>query len=235
MSISGKSIRILLIDDHATVRAGLSMLIESLPGMKIVGEVGRCVDGLNIAVREQPDIILLDLDMGKENGLDFIPGLLDAAPKARIIILTGMREQEMQMRAVRLGAVGIVLKERAADHLIKAINKVYEGELWLDRAMLAEMVTNGLHGGKPRQSDPEAVKISTLTERERQIISLIGEGLRNKQIAARLFISETTVRHYLTGIFSKLNVSDRLELAIYAYRHSLAKLPVVDPNLQKNK
>jgi two-component system nitrate/nitrite response regulator NarL len=105
---------------------------------------------------------------------------------------------------------------------------VYAGEVWINRAMMARVI-GGLWNpvnAQTIQADPEAVKIALLTEREREVVGLIGEGLRNKQIAERLFISEITVRHHLTSIFDKLGVSDRFELAIYSYRHGLAKLPL---------
>jgi len=109
--------------------------------------------------------------------------------------------------------------------LLKAITKVYAGEIWFDRSMMGSVLSQMSRVGKGNNQDPEAVKMATLTEREREIITLIGEGLKNKQIADRLFISETTVRHHLTSIFAKLEVSDRLELIIYAFRHNLAQSP----------
>lgn len=220
---SAKTIRVLLIDDHAVVRAGLRMLIESRPEMKIVGEAGNGADAVKLAAREQPDIILLDLDIGGESGLDVLPKVREAAEHARVLILTGTSDTVMHQRAVGLGALGIVLKEKAADMLLKAITKVHEGEVWLDNSMMSSVLA-GFTGGREKEIDPEQAKIATLTPREREIISLIGEGLKNKQIADRLFISETTVRNNLTIIYDKLDVSDRLELVVYAYRYGLVKL-----------
>jgi DNA-binding NarL/FixJ family response regulator len=118
--------------------------------------------------------------------------------------------------------MGIVLKEHAADQLLKAIMKVYEGEVWIERSMMGSMIQEI---NKPTQVNPEVTKIESLTDREREVIALIGEGLKNKQVGERLFISETTVTHHLSSVFSKLEVSDRLELIIYAFRHGLAKMP----------
>jgi two-component system nitrate/nitrite response regulator NarL len=217
------SIRILLIDDHAVMRLGLRTLIENQQGLKVVGEASGRPDALELAEREQPDIILLDLTLPGTDGVDLIPELQAVAKEARILVLTGVLDPEAHKRAIHLGAMGVVLKEKAPEVLIKAIEKVHEGEVWLDRAMVANVVggrSRFRDGGKP---DPEAFKIATLTEREREVIGLIGEGLRNRQIADRLFISEGTVRNHLTTVFSKLEVSDRFELLIYAYRHSIAK------------
>jgi len=217
-----KPIRILLIDDHAIVLAGLRLLIESRPGLKVVGEAGNRAEALAIAAQERPDIILLDLDLGRDSGLDFLPELLLAAKEARVIILTGVRDLEAHRRAVSLGAMGVVPKEKAADVLIKAFEKVHAGEVWLDRSMIATVLAER---SRPKKVDPEAAKIAALSPREREVVALVGQGIKNKQIATRLFISETTVRHHLTSIFSKLDLSDRFELIIYAYRHNLARPP----------
>jgi DNA-binding NarL/FixJ family response regulator len=177
-----------------------------------------------LAEREQPDIILLDLTLPGTDGIELIPELLALAKNARILVLTGVLDTEAHKRAVHRGAMGVVLKEKAADVLIKAIEKVHQGEIWLDRAMVANVVGDRSRFREvKKKDDPEAAKIATLTEREREVIALIGEGLRNRQIADRLFISEGTVRNHLTTVFSKLEVSDRFELLIFSYRHSIAK------------
>jgi DNA-binding NarL/FixJ family response regulator len=211
-----------MIDDHALVRAGLRMLLESQGGIVVVGEAGQGAEALEIVSRKQPDIILLDLDLSGETSTDCIPALLTAAENARIIVLTGVRDNDLHQHAVRLGAVGLVLKERAGTTLLRAIERVYAGEVWLERTMMASVLQRMTRTS--HRTDPEADKIATLTAREREVIALIGEGLRNRQVADRLFISETTVRHHLTSIYDKLDVADRLELVIYAYRHGLITL-----------
>ncbi len=218
-------IRILLVDDHTIVRSGLRMLISSEPGLEVVGEADGRASALDSSARLQPDIILLDLDLGGESSLDFLPDLLANVPQARVILLTGTRNPDEHVRAVRLGAMGVVLKEQAAEVLIRAIQKVHAGEAWLDPTLTARLLTGMAPGRGARQVDPEAIKIAALTDREREVIALICEGLQNKTIGQRLFISETTVRHHLTSIFSKLGLENRLELVIYAYRHGLAQPP----------
>ncbi len=218
-------IRILLVDDHTIVRSGLRMLIGSEPGLEVVGEADGRASALDSSARLQPDIILLDLDLGGESSLDFLPDLLANVPQARVILLTGTRNPDEHVRAVRLGAMGVVLKEQAAEVLIRAIQKVHAGEAWLDPTLTARLLTGMAPGRGARQVDPEAIKIAALTDREREVIALICEGLQNKTIGQRLFISETTVRHHLTSIFSKLGLENRLELVIYAYRHGLAQPP----------
>jgi DNA-binding NarL/FixJ family response regulator len=221
---AGKPITIILVDDHVVVRAGLKMLIESQPKMKVVGEAGSKDEALALAKREQPDIILLDLFLGPDNAVDFLPELLSVAEEARVIILTGVRNPDEHQRAVRLGAMGVALKETSPQLLLKAIERVHAGEVWLDRFLTSNLIVELRRTPKPTKAQKEAEAISRLTDREREVISLVGEGLKNKQIAERLFISEITVRHHLTSIFEKVQVSDRLELLIFAYQKGLVKV-----------
>lgn len=220
-----RKVSILIVDDHAVIRAGLKLLIETDERFGVCGEAGNCEDAISAAEANQPNLILLDLDLDGENALECMPALLRAAPGARVLVLTGLGDARVHSGALKAGAMGLVLKEKAAEVLLKAIDKVNQGEVWFDRttmgSVLSEMSRNGGRAGE----DPEGMKIASLTDREREVVTLIGEGLRNKQIAERLFISETTVRHHLTSVFDKLNVADRLELVIYAYRHNLAKPP----------
>ncbi|MEO7913292.1 MAG: response regulator transcription factor [Roseiflexaceae bacterium] len=220
-----RPIRILMIDDHAVLRAGLRMIIESHVGMTVVGEAENRRESLAAIANETPDIILLDLDLGDENGLDLLPELLTAVPDARIILLTGLRDADVQRRAILLGAMGLVSKQKAPDTVIRAIEKVYAGEVWLDRAMIASILNDRVNTSVTADQNVEAQRITKLTDREREVITLIGEGIKNRQIAARLYISEATVRHHLTSVFAKLGVTDRFELVIYAFQHGLAKLP----------
>jgi len=225
MATPEKPIRILLIDDHVVVRAGLRLIIQSRPDMTIVGEAGDRDDALALAASEHPDIVLLDLDLGGDSGMALIAELTRTAGDARIIILTGLRDPEAHRQAVLRGAMGIVKKEKAAEVLISAIERVHAGEAWLDPSLMAGVLTEMARSTRPKKTDPEAAKIYSLTNREREVVALIGEGIKNKEIADRLFISETTVRHHLTSIFDKLGVADRVELLIYAFRHGLAKPP----------
>lgn len=222
MTTQTPPIKVLIVDDHAVVRAGLRMLIDQDPEMRVTGLAGNRSEALAAAASEQPNIIILDIVLGDDDGLSFLPELRAVAGDARVLVLTGLRSPESQRKAMRAGAMGIVLKEHAAEVLIKAIKKVHEGEVWLDRLTVGSVLQD-IRETKP--TEPEQQKIASLTEREREVIGLVGEGLKNKLIASRLFISETTVTHHLSSIFSKLEVADRLELIIYAFRHGLAKLP----------
>ena len=217
-------IRILIVDDHLVVRAGLHMLIENHPGMTVVAMASNRTEALELSASAAPNLILLDLDLGGENALTFVTQLRETTPNARILVLTGLRDTDAHRQAVQLGAMGVVLKEHAPDVLIKAIEKVHAGEIWLDRPTMGRMLRE-MSAREEKEIDPEVAKIKSLTQREREVVALIAEGLKNKQIAQRLFISETTVTHHLSSVYSKLGVSDRLELVIYAFAHKLAGKP----------
>jgi DNA-binding NarL/FixJ family response regulator len=217
-----RPVTIMIIDDHVVIRSGLRMLIEHDQRMEVVAQAGNRTEALERAASSRPDVIILDLVLGEEDGLSFLPELCQASPNSRVLVLTGVQNADAHRRAIRRGALGIVLKEHAAEQLLKAIMKVYEGEVWIERSMMGSMIQEL---NKPTQVDPEVTKIKSLTDREREVIALIGEGLKNKQVGERLFISETTVTHHLSSVFDKLDVSDRLELIIYAFRHGLAKIP----------
>jgi two-component system nitrate/nitrite response regulator NarL len=218
-----RRINIVVVDDHALFRSGVRLLVESSTGMQVAGEAADSAAALAIAIQQQPDIILLDLDLDDENGLDVLPDLL-AACAARVIVVTGVRAIEAAQQAVLLGAMGVVRKDQAAETLLEAIKRVYAGEVWLEPSLVARVLAerSRKRTGQP-QLDPELAKIARLTAREREIITLIGTGLYNKQIAQRLSITETTVSHHLTSIFDKLGLTSRFDLVVYAYRHALAK------------
>src|ERR1044072_1658155 len=217
-----RPITIMIIDDHVVIRSGLRMLIEHDQGMQVVAQAGNRIEALERAAATRPDVIILDLVLGEEDGLSFLPELCQASPNSRVLVLFGVECPDAHRRAIRRGALGIVLKEHADEQLLKAIMKVYEGEVWIERSMMGTMIQEL---NKPAQVDPEVTKIESLTDREREVIALVGEGLKNKQVGERLFISETTVTHHLSSVFDKLDVPDRLELIIYAFRHGLAKMP----------
>jgi len=224
MKAAPKKIHLLIIDDQLVVREGLRMLIENHPGIKVAAMASTGTEALEMIGREKFDLVILNLELGGQSALSFIPQLREAANTARILALTGLRDSDIHQKAVQLGAMGVVLKDEAADRLIKAIEKIYLGEVWLERAALGTLLWH-MSSRDKEPLDPQMKKISSLTEREKQVIVLIAEGLKNKQIAARLFISQTTVTHHLSSIYSKLGVSDRLELVVYAFANKLAQMP----------
>jgi two-component system nitrate/nitrite response regulator NarL len=223
----GARIRILIVHNHQIIREALRLLLEREQNLKVVGNVSNCADALTMAARENPDIVLLDIDLNDHEGFDFFRALRISAPGAKVLILTGKPDSGTHDRAVLLGAVGIVLEENAPEILFKAIKRVCAGEVWLDRSAIGRVFAQMSNSNpKMKKIDPEAAKVASLTDREREVVALVGEGLRNKGIGDRLFISETTVRHHLTSIYGKIDIPNRLKLIIFAYRHGLAKPPL---------
>ena len=148
-----------------------------------------------------------------------------ARPKGASAPAYGAARPRMQSAAVHLGAMGLIWKDSQPAELWNAIEKVYMGAVWLGRVLIADVLSTMTCRDEPQVTDPEAAKLAALTAREREVVGLVGEGLKNQVIAQRLYISEATVRHHITSIFAKLGVADRFELALYAYRHGLAQLP----------
>jgi len=214
-------IRIVILDSHTLVRAGLRLIVDSHPGMKVVGEAGEATEGLEIVACQKPDIILLKLNPTGNIGLEIIRELFKASSRSRVILLAELDEAQVHLRAVQEGVLGIVLKTQPPEILIKAIQKVHSGEVWIERSMIANLLSGLTHAQQLIAQDPEAERITQLSPRERQVIQLIGKGLKNQQIAKQLWLSETTIRHHLTSIYRKLGVSDRLELLVFAHRYGL--------------
>ena len=221
---SEEIIRVLLLDHHTLTRQGVRGLLESQPDIEVIADSGSSEAGLQLATSLCPDIILLELNLDGELNIDIIADLLRDCSYAKVILVTAIEEQGVHHMAVQMGVMGVVKKTQTGDMLVKAVRKVFAGEVWLDRVMMADVLTQITRPGAKHGSS-EAAKIASLSEREREVVDFIGMGLKNKEIAERLFLSEVTIRHHLTSIYNKLEVSDRLELLIYAYRHGLAKLP----------
>jgi DNA-binding NarL/FixJ family response regulator len=215
-------IRVVLVDDHKIIRDGLREFIETRPGMLVVGDAGDRDAALEVIAREQPDVVVLDLDLGGVSGLDLLPELLRAAPAASVIILTGLRDTEKRDRAMELGAKGVVLKENGVAELLNAIEKVHRtGDYWLEPGAARRLMER--QRGAP-ESDPESSKLAALTPTERALITHLGKGLDNRQIAEQMHIAESTVRNNLTRIYDKLDIKGgRLALLVYAYQHGLVK------------
>lgn len=218
-----KSIRVLLVDDHKSLIWGLSKLIESeRPRMELAGTASSMAEALMIAGQERPDIILLDIDLHGTSSLDSLPALLRES-KAHVIILTGTSDANLHDRAVLCGARGVIHKEEPAEIILKAIEKVHQGEIWLARAATGRVFSKLLNANQTEQVSPEAEKIACLTPREREIIKvIITQGhSTNKSIAGQMKMSEFTLRNHLTSIYGKLGISNRIELVMYSLKHGL--------------
>jgi DNA-binding NarL/FixJ family response regulator len=220
-----KGIRLLLLGNLPIVRAGLRALIDGHDDLTVIAEAPAQDKALEPNGHERPDIVLLDCDPNAGHTLDLLSQLSQGAAPIPIVLLAESQDRDFQQRAIKLGARGQVSKSQTPEVLFKAIQKVHAGEVWFERAVMASALGEMSRQNGTKETSDEAVRIGTLSKREREVVVLIGEGLKNKQIADRLFISETTAQHHLSSIFGKLGVADRLELVIYAYRQGLVKLP----------
>lgn len=216
-------IRVVIADDHPIVRDGLKKLLSLEDDIDVVGAVS---DGRELIERIdelQPDVILLDLRMPNLDGLGAMQTLQHTGSKARVIILTASEDKNEFVQAMKLGCSGIVLKQTASDLIVKSIRKVHAGEIWLDSHTTAAVMRQfaapvesslASSANKSRERSP-------LSTREREIVALVAQGYKNKEMAEKMFISEQTVKNHLHNIFDKLGVSDRLELALYAIHKGL--------------
>jgi len=217
MSKSKQAIRILVADDHAIFRDGLRKLLEGAEDVQIVGEASNGVECTKMLAKLKPDILLLDLRMPEKDGLGVLEEVNFDTTQTRVIVLTAAEDDRDVVRAMRLGARGVVLKQSASDSLLKSIRKVSEGEIWLDNRMTAEVIDAFKKSSESGQRREKPL----LSDREKEIVQLVAQGFRNREIGEKLFISEQTVKNHLHNIFDKLGVSDRLELALYAIHHRL--------------
>lgn len=222
--IHSKPISVLVVDDHRSVLWGLSKLIESArPQMKLAGSVSCQRDALAAMKQHAPDIVLLDLDLGEESGIDLVPQLCSSAA---VLILTGSRDGTSHQRAMLAGARGVVHKAEPAEVILKAIVHVHAGEPWLDRGSLGKLL-NAFSATSRRAASEERSAHATLTAAERRVVSAVVEqkGSPNKVVAATLHISEHTLRNHLASIYSKLGIHRRLDLVLYGVEHRLGSLP----------
>jgi DNA-binding NarL/FixJ family response regulator len=225
-TIPHQSIRVLLVDDHPTVLWGLEKLIDSAkPAMEVVATATNRADALAAAAQHQPDVVLVDIDLGGDCGLDLLQELLRHC-QAKPIMFTGLSEPELRERAVLQGARGLVHKTDSVEVILKAIEFVHRGELWLDRAATARVFEALRAASEHKQTDATPSGIAALTQKEREVVVAVMEhkGAPSKVIAADLHISPHTLRNHLATIYSKLVVRNRMDLLMYAHEHGLQQL-----------
>src|SRR5476651_2767135 len=204
MAKAKQQIRVLLADDHAIFRDGLRKLLDSDEDMSIVGEAQNGVECIKLLAKLKPDILLLDLRMPDKDGLEVLEEVNFDTTPTRVIVLTAAEDDRDVVRAMRLGARGVVLKQSASDLLLKSIRKVYDGEIWLDNRMTAEVIDAFKKSAESGQRREKPL----LSDREKEIVQLVAQGFRNREIGEKLFISEQTVKNHLHNIFDKLGVSE---------------------------
>lgn len=197
------------------------MLLETDVNLRVVGEAPKLDMAAEIISAESPDLVLVDHpEIDAKDHFTFFQNY-----SIPILILIGQYDIEVYKRCLRIGVSGLVLKEERTDTLFKAIEKIHKGEIWFDRTIMGETIRQLVNEKQMLFEYPKAHVTNTLTEREKQVVDLICKGLKNKNIADELFITETTVRHHLTSVFNKLEISSRLELVIYAFKNNLVSMP----------
>ena len=202
---------VLLIDDHRMFLEGLRRVLEGQEDLKVVGEADSAAGGVEQARALRPDVALLDLGLKDGSGLEALPRLLAASPGTSVIVLSGYGPENV-LPALRRGARGFVSKDVASSHLLKAIRAVRRGEIWAERQTTGRLVSDLFEREREREVE------ESLTSREHEVLRLVGEGKRNAEIARALFISENTVKTHISSLMRKLEVDDRLQLALHAAR-----------------
>jgi len=205
-------IRVVLVDDHAVVRAGLGQLVDGAGDMEVVGTAGDGAEALTVVRATRPDVVLMDLQMPGVDGVAATRAILAEEPGTQVVILTSYSDGERIVAAIDAGAVGYLLKDADPEDVLEGVRAVSRGESPLHPKAARELLTMRAGGstGPPQ-----------LTAREREVLTLVRQGLANKQIARRLGISERTVKAHLTSVFARLDVADRTQAALWAERHGL--------------
>ncbi|MFB7292772.1 response regulator [Actinacidiphila glaucinigra] len=207
-------IRVLLVDDHQVVRRGLRTFLEVQPDIEVVGEAGDGEEGVDRAGELAPDVILMDVRMPGVDGIEALRRLRDNGSKARVLVVTSFTEQRTVVPALRAGAAGYVYKDVDPDALAGAIRSVHAGHVLLQPEVADALLSQ-------EETTPGQGRGGTLTEREREVLSLIAEGRSNREIARALVLSEKTVKTHVSNILMKLDLSDRTQAALWAVRHGI--------------
>lgn len=208
--MTDKTVRILIVDDHEVVRMGLRTLLERRPGFSVVGEAGTAKEAVRAAWQSQPDVVIMDIRLPDGNGVEACREILEEQPQTRVIMLTSYGDDEALFGSIMAGASGYLLKQTRGQSLAEAIEKVAKGESLLDPD-----VTHRVLERMRRLATGEDDELATLSPQERKIITMIAEGKTNKEIAKEVFLSDKTVKNYVSSILRKLNFRRRSEAAAF--------------------
>ena len=211
-------IRVLIADDHTMVRQGIKQILELENDMTVIAQAPNGEEAIKLAKECNPDVILMDINMPGMNGLQAIKEIKEDNIPSKVIVLTIHDDREYLFKTIQMGAEGYVLKDAEPEVLVDAIRSVNNGQPYIQANMTRELVREF---NKITLHDKAKTEENNLTAREMEVLELIAEGLINKEIAKRLYISEKTVKNHVSNIFRKLNVSDRTQAAIYAFKHNL--------------
>jgi len=215
-------IRTMIVDDHALFRRGLEMVLEEEPDIELVGQASDGAEAVEKAAESLPDIVLMDIRMPRSSGIEACRAMKEAAPSAKIVILTISDEEEDLFEAIRAGASGYLLKDIPLDEVADTVRAVHGGQSLINPSMAGKLLTE--FAALARRDDEERaqeVPAPRLTEREMQVLKLVARGMNNRDIAKELFISENTVKNHVRNILEKLQIHSRMEAVMVAVREKL--------------
>lgn len=216
--MSIEEISILIADDHAVVRHGMRAFLETQPGFRVVAEAANGKQAVQMAAEHVPDVVLLDLNMPELDGIEATRLIRQASPHTQVVVLTSYHADEYIFPALRAGAISYVLKDIPMPELAGAIQRAARGEATLNPRVAARVIQE-VRGNRSNDLNP----FTDLTEREMEILRLLAEGLSNSEIAARLVITENTVKGHVSNLLGKLHLADRTQAAIYAWREGIVR------------
>lgn len=212
------SIKIMIADDHSMIREGLKQLLEIDGDIRVISEAGDGEECLDLLNHIRPDVLLLDINMPKKNGLEVLEKIRKKKMDVKVLVLTIHNEVEYLLRAVEIGIEGYILKDSESAALKKAIFSIHNGETYIQPSLTPML------NAKMIERDSDKQKIDDLTRRELDVLKLLAEGMFNKEIALKLNISERTVKNHVSNIFKKIDVADRTQAAVFAIRNNLIGL-----------
>lgn len=212
------SIKVMVVDDHSMVREGLINLLELEENIEVIEQAENGIDCLEKIESAIPDVLLLDINMPSMDGLEVLQKLKERDSKVKVLLLTAHNESEYLMKAVDLGINGYVLKDAPSSLLVKAINSVYFGEIFIQPSLVPML------DDKMEEKQQDKIKIDSLTKRELEVLKLLAVGMYNKEVGEKLEITERTVKNHVSNIFKKIGVSDRTQAAVFAIRNLLIDL-----------
>ena len=221
-ALQAEPIRAMIVDDHALFRRGLEMVLDSEPDIELVGQASDGAEAVEKAAESLPDVVLMDIRMPRSSGIEACRAMKEAAPSAKIVILTISDEEEDLFEAIRAGASGYLLKDIPLDEVADAVRAVHGGQSLINPSMAGKLLTE--FATLARRDDEERaqeVPAPRLTEREMQVLKLVARGMNNRDIAKELFISENTVKNHVRNILEKLQIHSRMEAVMVAVREKL--------------
>ena len=214
-----KKIKVLVVDDHDLIREGLNRIISFEEDLIIVNEFSNGEDVLNNIDNDLADVILLDINMPKKNGIETLKVIKDKYKDIKVVMLTVENDKNTIIESIKIGADGYILKESAGAEIVNAIRSVYINEKYIDKALVKKMFFEFKSNEKDKNLKCE--NLNKLNEKEIIILYEISRGLKNKEIAEKLYLSEKTIKNYITNIFKKIEVEDRVQATIFAIRNNI--------------